>query len=151
MLDYWLLHDFQHACSFVLTIFGMIWNIYCWVLFKFMLVFFIFFGVWSVLFKNFLFFKCLICFWTVVLFLGCFRDKLSFFRSVYSQTTKFLVNSVNLFLSYGQKSYIYIYFKKSKILLHRFYNKFVKFQRILAYISKIPKHFFLYTRLWTYT
>jgi hypothetical protein len=48
--------------------------------------------------------------------------------------------------------FIQAFFFKSKILwhvlkkiLHGFYNKFVKFQRILAYISKLAKkkYFFL--------
>jgi hypothetical protein len=79
-----------------------------------------FFGVWSVLFKIFLNFFSV--FWVFNLFLDCdfvfrlFSGQTNFFGSVYSQTKKFQVNSVNFFLSYGQKSYIYnlsIYFFKN--------------------------------------
>jgi hypothetical protein len=55
---------------------------------KFFFWFYIFCN-WSNLFKNFwvfAFFRCLICFFALVLFLGCFLGQTRIFGLVYSQT-----------------------------------------------------------------
>jgi hypothetical protein len=78
MLDYWSLYDLQHICASCFTKSGLFWNPRWWVYVWYSWCSSFFCSFWFILFKNFwvfVFFRYLIYFFTLILFLGCFRIK----------------------------------------------------------------------------
>jgi hypothetical protein len=131
---------------------GLDLSLCCWVCFGFSWRSFFVYDTFQSRFFEFLcFFRCLICFFALFLFLGCFSSQTGIFGSVYGQTKNFRSTPVGL--DKKNKKYFlffsYIWLKILKLFMYffnlKYFNMFLKnIAWIAQQICKFPKDFGLY-------